>query len=75
MKNKTCCCTGHRPQTLPWGFTKKSEAYDKYFQELTLKILHLINDGYTHFISGMALGVDMDFAEIVLWYRDKKNCL
>lgn len=70
---KTCCCTGHRPQNLPWGFTSEGKAYDKYFNELTFKILHLINDGYTHFISGMALGVDMDFAEVVLWYRDKKE--
>ncbi|MEG2541133.1 MAG: SLOG family protein, partial [Clostridia bacterium] len=73
MKTKTCCCTGHRPQGLPWGNSTNGEAYDKYFKELTFKILELINNGYTHFISGVALGVDMDFAEIVLWFRDEKE--
>ena len=40
-------------------------------QALTQKIVHAITElGITHFISGMALGVDLDFAKIVLSLRD-----
>ncbi len=41
-------------------------------QELEQKIkLAIAEYGITNFISGMALGVDMDFAEIVLKLRDR----
>ena len=41
---------------------------------LKQKILIAVNDyGITHFISGMALGVDMDFAVIVLNLRDEER--
>lgn len=73
MKNKTCCITGHRPTKLPWGYTQEGEAYDTYFKQLTFTVIELIDKGYTHFISGMALGVDIDFAEIILWLRDEKE--
>ena len=54
---KTCCVTGHRD--IP---TNKLE----YVQdELKKEILQAINDGYTHFISGFAEGVDLIFADIV----------
>ena len=41
-------------------------------QALTQKIEFVITEyGITHFISGMAIGVDLDFAEIVLELKDK----
>lgn len=59
------CFTGHRPEKLN---VSEKEVKDK----LKDAIQKSIADGYTTFISGMARGVDMWAAEIVLEDR-KKN--
>ncbi len=64
--NNTVCFTGHRPSQLPFVFNKNNLEYQKLESKLTSIILDLIHKGYTNFISGMALGVDMMCAEIVL---------
>ena len=62
---KTCAFTGHRPQNLPFGFNE--ERCIDLKKTLREQIINLIeNEGVTHFISGMAIGVDMYAAEIVL---------
>lgn len=73
FNSKTCCITGHRPNKLPWGYSRESNEFDKYLKTLSCEVVKLINQGYNHFITGMALGVDLDFAEIILWLRDKKE--
>lgn len=70
---KSCCITGHRPNKLPWKYTMEGDKYDNYIKQLSLEINYLIYNGYTHFNTGMALGVDMDFADIILWLRDEKQ--
>lgn len=54
-----CCFTGHRPEKL-----SSSEQYIK--KELESVIRQAIRDGFVTFISGMARGVDIWAAEIVL---------
>jgi len=72
-KEKTCCCTGHRPKGFLWNYYDKNQSsQQKYLQTLRGLILSVIQRGATHFISGGALGVDMDFTEIVLELR-KQN--
>lgn len=67
MNEKTCAFTGHRPQNLPFGFDEADRRCRKLKKVLKKQILGLIkNENVTHFISGMALGVDMYAAEIVL---------
>ena len=66
---KTLCVTGHRPAKLPWKYKKEGPEYDEYCESLGCYIDDCIRHGYTHFISGMALGVDMDFAETVLGFK------
>lgn len=69
MKNRkfyTCCFTGHRPSNLPWGYNEKGVKFFIFKLRLYNKIIRAINSGYIHFISGMALGIDMICAEIVL---------
>lgn len=63
-KENSCCFTGHRPEKLnmPEGEIKK---------ELEKAIKQAISDGFTTFISGMARGVDMWAAELVL--KEKEN--
>lgn len=64
---KTCAFTGHRPQNLPFGFNEEDERCINLKKTLREQIINLIeNEGITHFISGMAIGVDMYAAEIVL---------
>ena len=62
---KTCCVTGNRPQKFPWKYGE-GKAHKKYLVEMAGQIEKLIESGYTYFISGGAIGVDMDFAEAVL---------
>ena len=64
---KTCAFTGQRPQHLPFGFNEEDERCIDLKKTLREQIINLIeNEGVTHFISGMAIGVDMYAAEIVL---------
>ena len=66
-REKTVCFTGHRPQMLPFGFNEQNPKCIKMKQKIKTKICELIeNEGVTNFISGMAIGVDMICAEIVL---------
>lgn len=68
----TACCTGHRPKGFPFIYGGSSEKYFIYLQKLRKIILKAIKEyGVTHFITGMAEGVDLDFAEIVLSLRKK----
>ena len=62
----TCCFTGHRPQSLPWKFNEQDERCLKMKERLKTEIIKAIENGYTTFISGMALGFDMICAEMVL---------
>ncbi len=64
MRQHRCCFTGHRPEKLAWSEEHAVVALEE-------KIRQAIADGYTTFISGMARGVDIWAAEIVLRLRDE----
>ena len=65
QKTKCCAFTGHRPEKL--GYPESDERCAALKERLRSLIVKLIEeDGVTHFISGMAQGVDMYAAEIVL---------
>jgi len=59
---KVMMVTGHRPQHL-WGFNMEREEYKKIKEEIREKMQE---DGTQIAISGMALGIDMIFAEAAL---------
>ena len=59
-----CCFTGHRPEKLNMPETE-------VIAWLESEIRRAIDDGFVTFISGMARGVDIWAAEIVLRLRDK----
>ena len=69
-REHSCCFTGHRPDRLPWG----EEEYDPrclYIKEQILQeIKRMYDAGVRHFISGMARGADLYFAEAVLQLRE-----
>lgn len=72
VEKRTACFTGHRPQSIPYLWDEGSELSLRLKDELRNMIIDLIdNHGVSHFISGMALGVDMIAAEIVLELKKK----
>lgn len=61
---KSCCFTGHRPQKL--GYGENCTQCDQLKQTMRDVVVSLIEkEDVTHFISGMALGVDTFAAQIV----------
>ena len=62
---KTCAFTGHRPKGL--GYPESDGRCTALKEKLRSLIIRMIEkEGVTHFISGMAQGVDMYAAESVL---------
>ncbi|MCM1440290.1 MAG: SLOG family protein [Roseburia sp.] len=74
MEHKICCLTGHRPKGFPWDYRNvDGDEHQEYLYILQKKVIDLIeNHGFTHFISGMAIGADTDFASICLDLRDSR---
>ena len=66
MRQKTCCFTGHRPGKLPFGYDEGHEDCIHLKLKLAAEIEEMRQKGVTTFITGMAQGVDIWCAEIVL---------
>lgn len=63
LRRHRCCFTGHRPERL--GMPES-----EVISSLNKEIRSAVADGFQTFISGMARGVDLWAAEIVLALRD-----
>ena len=68
LRKHRCCFTGHRPEKLH----KPEEQIKK---DLEQTILQAVDDGFVTFISGMARGVDIWAAEIVLRLRESNPAI
>lgn len=68
LRKHRCCFTGHRPEKL-----KLSE--QKLAAQLEMEIKRAIASGFTTYITGMAKGVDLIAAEIVLRLRERDDRL
>ena len=69
--HKTVAFTGYRLQKMPFGFNEDCDQCKDFKRRLFNSIEMLIIEGYTHFISGGALGMDMFAAEAVLELRKR----
>lgn len=67
----TCCFTGHRPKYLPWRHYEVGETFLSFKKRLEKAIENAILAGYKYFITGMAQGIDIKAAEIVLELKNK----
>ena len=67
----TCTFTGHRPEKLPWGGNEQDERCLALKQKLRHAIESAYEEGYRHFICGMARGVDLYCCELCLALRDR----
>lgn len=70
-RNKSCAFTGHRPERLPWGYEEEDSRCLRFKVQLEAQMREVYQKGVTHFISGMALGTDQYFAEIVLTLQEE----
>ena len=68
LRKHRCCFTGHRPEKLH----KPGEQIQK---DLEAAIRQAVDDGFVTFISGMARGVDIWAAEIVLRLRESNPAI
>jgi len=69
--NHACAFTGHRPQKLPWRDDETAPGCVALKEALATQVAMLIENRYTEFLSGMAPGVDMWAAQIILDLREK----
>lgn len=67
----SCCFTGHRPTKLPWGFDEDDERCIALKKRILDAVETACEEGYTHFICGMAMGCDLYFAEAVLAAKER----
>ena len=70
-----CAFTGHRPSKLPWRYNEDTPGCVALKETLEKRIAALADDGYTNFLSGMALGVDCWCSQIVLDFRENNPAL
>ena len=75
MEQLICAFTGHRPKSFPWGYNESAPDCVALKKVLTEQITTLAGNGTTGFISGMALGVDLWAAQIVLDLQKKNPML
>lgn len=68
---KRCAFTGYRPQKMPWGFNEDAPECRAFKARLKEQIEQLIGEGYAHFISGGAMGMDTWAAEAVLDLKER----
>lgn len=72
---KACAFTGHRPKKLPWGYNETDVRCVALKTALERQIRSLVQEGVTDFLSGMAEGIDLLAAEIVLNLRAEYPCI
>ena len=63
MREKTCAITGMRPHKLP--FREGDEQHRRLMERMEQNIRAVIEQGYTEFLSGGAMGPDLWYAETV----------
>ena len=66
MSLYSCAFTGHRPKSFPWKYDENDQGCILLKEALAAQISALADQGVTNFLSGMALGVDLWSAQIVL---------
>ena len=71
-RQESCCFTGHRPAKLPWRYDESDPRCLALKGRIRDAVEIAYDQGYRHFLCGMAQGCDLYFCEAVLALR--KNC-
>ena len=75
MAEIACAITGHRPKSFPWKYNETAPDCVLLKETLAAQIRLLADSGVTDWLSGMALGVDLWCAQIVLDLRKTNPAL
>ena len=70
-KQESCCFTGHRPGKLPWRYNEEDPRCLRLKQRIADALEIAYQEGYRHFLCGMAMGCDLYFCEEVLKLRER----
>lgn len=69
-RQETCCFTGHRPAKLPWRYDESDPRCAALKRRIADAVESAYEEGYRHFLCGMAMGCDLYFCECVLALRE-----
>ena len=70
-RQESCCFTGHRPGKLPWKYNENDTRCLALKRRLADAVETAYEEGYRHFLCGMAMGCDLYFCECVLALRER----
>ena len=68
-RQESCSFTGHRPGKLPWHYREEDLRCMELKRRMSAAIEAAYQEGYRHFICGMAMGCDLYFCECALDLR------
>lgn len=71
-RQESCCFTGHRPGKLPWGYNEEDPRCLALKRRMADAVAAAYEQGYRHFLCGMAQGCDLYFCECVLALREER---
>lgn len=69
-RQESCCFTGHRPGKLPWRYNEEDARCLLLKRRIADAAEAAYDQGYRHFLCGMAMGCDLYFCECVLALRE-----
>jgi len=70
-KQESCCFTGHRPGKLPWRYNEEDPRCIRLKKRISDALEIAYQEGYRHFLCGMAMGCDLYFCEEVLKLKER----
>ena len=70
-RQESCCFTGHRPAKLPWRYDESDHRCLRLKDRIRDAVEIAYEQGYRHFLCGMAQGCDLYFCEAVLALRER----
>jgi len=71
-RQESCCFTGHRPAKLPWRYNESDPCCLLLKERMADAAALAYDQGFRHFLCGMAQGCDLYFCEVVLALRNQR---
>ena len=72
-RQESCCFTGHRPTKLPWGYREEDPRCLRLKRRIMDALEAAYEEGYRHFLCGMAQGCDLYFCECAIELRRRHS--